>query len=339
MVAQQLTPELTQPNVLVEIDPGPTMGPYQETQRRVPERYLPESMSITDNASASKSTFSSTELRGGALWVSGKPGSGKLTLMKYIADESITYRFITAWARFSRPQLTILDTGEETAFIGMHLNRFIEDDNKQGAEPSPMVDRPPSRWGLPEGEGNRPLSLFKVAHTVVPSLPSKEKDWAKTIGGRGWRQRSLAQDWVSASGDPKSLLSLTDQGGAASRDCALENRHRSFNGDSNVDNEPVTHEKKMARDDKSAVIGKSNAFQTESPTRSFRTRRFQAQTTGQENIDDVELPFSMSCRSSDNTDVNFDVGCIESEILMWMIEYNLVSYSASWISDTDTADT
>lgn len=35
----------------------------------------------------------------GIFWVSGKPGSGKSTLMKYIADSSITSRFITEWAR------------------------------------------------------------------------------------------------------------------------------------------------------------------------------------------------------------------------------------------------
>lgn len=38
----------------------------------------------------------------GIFWVSGKPGSGKSTLMKYIADSSITSRFITEWARSSR---------------------------------------------------------------------------------------------------------------------------------------------------------------------------------------------------------------------------------------------
>jgi ATPase subunit of ABC transporter with duplicated ATPase domains len=35
----------------------------------------------------------------GIFWVSGKPGSGKSTLMKYIADSSITPRFIAEWAR------------------------------------------------------------------------------------------------------------------------------------------------------------------------------------------------------------------------------------------------
>lgn len=35
----------------------------------------------------------------GIFWVSGKPGSGKSTLMKYIADSSITSRFITEWAQ------------------------------------------------------------------------------------------------------------------------------------------------------------------------------------------------------------------------------------------------
>lgn len=34
----------------------------------------------------------------GIFWVSGKPGSGKSTLMKYIADSSITSRFIAEWA-------------------------------------------------------------------------------------------------------------------------------------------------------------------------------------------------------------------------------------------------
>lgn len=35
----------------------------------------------------------------GIFWVSGKPGSGKSTLMKYIADSSITSDLITEWAR------------------------------------------------------------------------------------------------------------------------------------------------------------------------------------------------------------------------------------------------
>lgn len=37
--------------------------------------------------------------RGGIFWVSGKPGSGKSTLMKYIADSSITSQLINEWAR------------------------------------------------------------------------------------------------------------------------------------------------------------------------------------------------------------------------------------------------
>ncbi|KAI3400741.1 hypothetical protein diail_1950 [Diaporthe ilicicola] len=35
----------------------------------------------------------------GIFWVSGKPGSGKSTLMKYIADSKITSRLITTWAQ------------------------------------------------------------------------------------------------------------------------------------------------------------------------------------------------------------------------------------------------
>lgn len=35
----------------------------------------------------------------GIFWVSGKPGSGKSTLMKYIANSSITSRFISEWAQ------------------------------------------------------------------------------------------------------------------------------------------------------------------------------------------------------------------------------------------------
>ncbi|KAG8158210.1 hypothetical protein KVR01_011971 [Diaporthe batatas] len=35
----------------------------------------------------------------GIFWVSGKPGSGKSTLMKYIADSSVTSQFIAEWAR------------------------------------------------------------------------------------------------------------------------------------------------------------------------------------------------------------------------------------------------
>lgn len=38
----------------------------------------------------------------GIFWISGKPGSGKSTLMKYIADSEIASRLITKWARPSR---------------------------------------------------------------------------------------------------------------------------------------------------------------------------------------------------------------------------------------------
>lgn len=344
MVAQQLTPELTQPNVLVEIDPGPTMGPYQKTQRCVPEKYFSDSMSITSDASVWTSTFgqavvsSAVEADGCTQASLGYEATALTEMQSHgtkveVLDPSVgnSGYFITwqesVWARFSKPELTILDTAEEASFIGMNLKRSIEADNKQSLEPSALAELSPRCWSLPQG--NRPLNSFEIAHAVVPSFPGHTKNGAKPTSARECPQRGLAQDWLSSSGDSMSLLSLTDQGGAASRDCASENWHRSFNGDSNVDNELVICEKKMAGDDKSAVIGKSNAFQPEIPTRNFRTRRFETQSTGQETSNDVELLFSMSCPNGAKTDVDVDAGCIASDILMWMIQYNLVSYSAS----------
>lgn len=64
MVAQQLTPELTQPNVLVEIDHGPPMEPHEESQRPAPEQLqgkATESRSIMFDAEASTSTFGPAE--------------------------------------------------------------------------------------------------------------------------------------------------------------------------------------------------------------------------------------------------------------------------------------
>lgn len=345
MVAQQLTPELTQPNVLVEIDPGPTMGRYQETQRCVPERNLSESMSITSDASVSTSTFGpaavSTAVEAdrcpeASLGYDATALTGirsHETKVKVLEGGSVGHS--KSCLTFHRPSSThcsksghtILDTGKEPAFIGMHLNRFTGVGNKQGAEPFPMAEKPASRWNLP---GGSPLNSFEVAHAVVPSLPGKEKDWAKPISARGCPQRGLAEDWLSSSRNPKPLSILTDQSDTVLCHCALEYRHGSFNGDSNVDNELVICEKEMAGDDKSTVIGKSDAFQTEIPTRNFRTGRFKAtQSNGQKNTADVELLFSMSCPNGAKTDVNVDAGCIASEILVWMIEYNLVSYSAS----------
>lgn len=332
MVAQQLTPELTQPNVLVEIDPGPTMGPYQETQRCVPERYLSDSMSITSDASVSTSTFGpavvarrpESSVGYDATALTGMRSHG--TKVEALEGGSVGCIESCLMTHCSKSGQTILEPGKETAFIGMHLNRFTEVDNKQGAGPFPMAEKPTSRWILP---GESPLNSFEVAHAVVRSFPSKEKDSAKPISARGCPQRGLAQDWLSASRDPMPLPSLTGQVGAVYRDCALENRHRSFNGDSNVDNELVICEKKMAGDRSSAVIGKPNAFQPEIPRKDSRTRRFETQSTGQDNTDDVELLFSMSCPNGAKTDVNVDTDSIASEILMWMIQYNLVSYSAS----------
>lgn len=325
MVAQQLTPELTQPNVLVEIDHGPTMGAYQETQRRVPRECLAESMSITNDASVSTSTFSPAivDRRPGydATALTGMRSHG--TKVEALKGGSVGRIESCLTTHCSKSGHTILDTGKETAFIGMHLLQFMKDDNEQGAEPSPIAEKPISGWSFPEGEGNSPLNSFELAHAVVPSLPVKEKDWAKPISARRCPQRGLAQDRLSASRDPESLLFLTDQDGTVSRDCASEYRHRSFNGNSNVDNEPVIHEKKMAGDDKAAVVGKSNN------TVDIRTGRLQeTQSMAQENTDDVKPPFSMSGPTGAKTAVNVDAGCIASEILMWMVEYNLVSYSA-----------
>lgn len=345
MVAQQLTPELTQPDVLVEIDPGPTMGPYQGTQRRVPMECIAESLSIAEDVSVAKSTFSpavvspAVEADGcpedslgyDATALIGMRSHG--TKMKVLEGDSVGH--FNSCLTFQQPSSThrsksghtILDTGKEMTFTWMRLFMFMENHNKQGPKPFPSVETLTSIWTFPQG--NRPLKSFKIAQAVVPSLPGKEKDWAKPISARGCPQRCLAQDWLSASRDPMPLLSPTGQVGAVSRDCALEDRHRSSNGDSNVDNELVICEKEMAGDDKSAVIGKSNAFQTEIPTRNFRTRRFETQSTGQENTDDVELLFSMSCPNGAKTDIDVDAGCIASEILMWMNQYNLVSYSTS----------
>lgn len=336
MVAQQLTPELTQPNVLVEIDHGPSMGSCQEIQRRASRKFLAESMSTTQDALVSISTFSPAVEAGGC----PEPSvGGKTTALTGMRSHGTKVKMLEggsvghfeyalafhrpSWALFSKPELTILDTGEETAFIGMHLNRLTEVDNKQGAEPSPMAEKPTSCRSNPGGNG--PLNSFEVAQAIVPSLPSKGKDWAKPISARGCPQRGLAQDRLSSSGDPKPLLFLTDQGSTESRDRALEYRHGSFNGASNVDNELVICEKKMAGYDKSAVIGKCNAFQTGILTRNSRTGRFKrTQSSGQENPDDVELLFSMSWCKSAKPNVNVDVGCIASEI-----NNNLVSYSAS----------
>lgn len=333
MVAQQLTPELTQPNVLVEIDPGPTMGPYQETQRCVPERYLSDFMSITSNASVSTSTF-------GPAVVARRPESSvgydatALTKMQShgtkveVLDGGsvgnsgylITWQQ-PVWAHCSKPELTILDTAEEASFIGMNLKRSIEAYNKQIVEHSAFAELPTSCWGLPAD--NRPLNSFEITQAVVPSLPGHIKDWAKSISSGGCPQRGAAPGRPSSSRDPKTLLFLPHQGGTDSRDCALEDRYRSFDGDSNVDNEVVIYEKKMAGDDKSAVTGKSNI------TVDIHTGRLQGtQPMGQENTDGVKIPFSMSWCTSAKPNVNHDGRCIASEILVWMIEYNLVSYSA-----------
>lgn len=110
----------------------------------------------------------------GIFWVSGRPGSGKSTLMKYIADSSITSRFITEWARPCRAAIVshyfwIAGTSEQKSQKGL-LQTLLYDIFRQ--YPDLIKQTCAKRWNSSQSAGScrwSEVELHKALQTVVTS--------------------------------------------------------------------------------------------------------------------------------------------------------------------------
>jgi hypothetical protein len=106
----------------------------------------------------------------GIFWVSGKPGSGKSTIMKYIADSEITSRLITEWAQPDRAAIIshyfwIAGTSLQKSQLGL-LRTLLYDIFRQC--PDIMEKTCVERWNHPESATTWSLmELHEALQAVV----------------------------------------------------------------------------------------------------------------------------------------------------------------------------
>lgn len=106
----------------------------------------------------------------GIFWVSGRPGSGKSTLMKYIADSSITSRLITEWAQPYRAAIVshyfwITGTSMQKSLQGL-LQNLLYDIFRQF--PDLIEPTCVERWSSLKLEG--PWSLVELREALQTSV-------------------------------------------------------------------------------------------------------------------------------------------------------------------------
>lgn len=114
----------------------------------------------------------------GIFWVSGKPGSGKSTFMKYIADSSITSRLITEWAQPCRAAIVshyfwIAGTPMQKSQMGL-LQTLLYDIFRQC--PDLIEQTCVERWNNSQSAGS--WSLVELRETLQ-TLVARDKDSLK----------------------------------------------------------------------------------------------------------------------------------------------------------------
>lgn len=104
----------------------------------------------------------------GIFWVSGKPGSGKSTLMKYIADSIITSRFIAQWAHPCRAAIVshyfwITGTSMQKSQQGL-LQTLLYDIFRQFPD---MIEQTcVERWNSSQSAGSSIWSLVELREAL-----------------------------------------------------------------------------------------------------------------------------------------------------------------------------
>lgn len=293
MVAQQLTPELTQPSVLVEIDHGPPMGLYQEPQGPEPgnrQVKTAESMSIGHVASVSTSTARP------AVEFDGCP------------EPRVEYDGITSIGTHSDSDGTKIEVLEGSNFIRSH-DPVSSDAYQLGTGKKETVvagatrfkSNEASEWmaagsySMSKSSGNGKSYQDLVRRPAVPHLPAHGSSAAESL--------SKSTDMASSQGESESLLSEWDQSETLFQEYALGDRR--FNGDGKPDTMFISNEWTMVDADKAFAFGNPKSL--------------------------VYHYVGQGATSwAAGSEKGFSVGTeeIAREIFMWMFEYNLVSYSA-----------
>lgn len=360
MVAQQLTPELTQPNVLVEIDPGPLMELHQQTQRRCPrnktEDQVPATGNTTFDASASASTFRPNGQKlieadgclapriitgGTTASIEVESDGTKVEVLEGECAEN-SGEFLTsrrpqaipgAHCAKSQPQKE-----EETAFVAMHRLKFMNNGNEQGARQYSMDKSTSLGWSHPEEVRIR--TLDEPATAVVPSQLGHGSPASEPLTTM---RRSLTRGSVTGRpypvGDPRSLVFPLDQREELVPKCGLEDH--CFNTHGNRDNGFVIFDKRAAEYSQDSVYGGMPQTTCRydlalGGSRSGRSK--ESRSTGRTVTSDVEPPFPMSWAAGSKTSFSVDTEEFVREVLVWMIHHNMVSCPATQTSNSYMAD-
>lgn len=354
MVAQQLTPELTQPNVLVEIDPGPLMGLDQQTQRRCPRNKAEDQVLTTRNttfdASVSASTFRLNGLKlieadgclapriatgGTTTSIEVERDATKVEVLERECAEN-SGEFLTsrrpqaipcAHCAKSQPQKE-----EETAFVGMHHLKFMNNGNEQGARQYSMDKTSSLGWSHPEEVRRR--TFDEPATAVVPSLLGHATPASEPLTTM---RRSLDRGSVTGRPypleHPRYLVFPLDQRGELVPKCGLE--EHSFKSHGNRDTGFVILEKRVAEYPQDSVYGgvPQTTCRCDLPMGdSCSVRLKESRPTGRTVTSDVEPPLPMSWAAGFKTSLSVNTEEFVRELLVWMIHHNMMTSQCGWQS-------
>lgn len=329
MVARQLTPELTQPSVLVEIDHGPSVGLHHEIQRRVPG--IPQAQVSKYTAPVATSPWRRAEPAPMACDVGPGPGvgqcdtactskddaEGRNEVPEYesveLSEESVRSRRNLGSHDAIRPTSTELGI----IAVGHGVNRWeVCEKHQQDAPLVSMSVRSGHEDTRPEGT-LAPWTLFETAQRVVPPLPDHAKGYAELLSITRSPSDDSPADFSGLAGDTKYRTTRWD-------------RHEAVNSDGNKNVKFVITGKKRTAGE--APFGHEKLQNTSRHDLPMRAIHFggskEPRSTGHEDAEEVEPPLSMSSAGSSLERSTADPECIALATFMWMTAYNLVSYSS-----------
>ncbi|KAG6356387.1 hypothetical protein INS49_015775 [Diaporthe citri] len=329
MVAQQLTPELTQPNVPVEIDPGPPMGLYQEAQRHAPGK--PQAQMIKSKARLSSTFRPSNELGDEPIEANGCPEPGRE--LGFELDDAAPEQerevqvledagIILTSCRPCRghratAQSEIKDAAEEeTAFDGMHHLKFIGGDKLRQDAISPTPS-PSSGWNPPRIRRRASFATDLSVPAVLPSTAATEPSAIRNM--RPLNDGPVKVIWTSTRGTIPRLNP------PRSREVLF---NKSSNGHGNAHNSLVVDTTRVAEDQLASVFGDmpKNTCHCDLPMGHSCTGRLkQPRSTGRTASSDVEPPLPMSWAAGSKTSFSVDIGEVAREVFMWMNQYKMMT--------------
>lgn len=339
MVAHQLTPELTQPSVLVEIDHGPPMGLHHESQRRVPGIFQAHVSGST--AAAATSFRRRAEPAHMACDVCPEPGVGHCDAILTKKDNTETTNEVPEYESIERSEesLTsrrnfgsrdaISSTSTEVEVIAVEpgVNCWgICEKHQQDAPLVVLGVRSGHEDNHPE-ETLTPWTLFETAHRVVPPLPGHAKASTELSSIMRSANEISPADFSGSAGDTKYRTTHWD-GQQAVKSHGNKNVKFVINGkEAAKDVTPPLLEMPENASHHHLAVREIHSGHSEKP-----------RSTGQEDAGEVEPPLSTSSASSSPKTSLADTGCIALNTFMWMVAHNLVRNPASLKLDMGLAD-